>query len=880
MNRHMDGNVTPTEEKMRRSIAVTVLCDVVIILALVICLMTYIFRNNADTYEQNIDTVSDIASASSQLVQAALDNINGELAGAYNYCDGRELEEILAYLSLVNGDDSDYQLLKRDEDASTALYHVYSGYSTKKDANGRFQEVTYADTALSLSLYTHAADQNGKTSYSQSFTNRTDALRYFAVFCGLKVSVEGRQEQYFLIKPQKESKLLNQAQTFTQYRGVSLAICYPDGKYLACGNGFRGDNFYDYLYRYNGLSLDEKNQLREQVQKDEDGAGVLAYSDYQKRECVFAYAACPAEDGQNWNVVIAVPTSEFVAENLLSFFPLTIILFLVVLLVFNISRLLLIVKQLRLSVKREMVANTAKSSFLSRMSHEIRTPLNAIIGYNTIAQGEIYEVRDEADRRQVEMKVMDCLSKSEIASKHLLNIINDVLDMAAIEGGKIKISHERFDFKGLITSLTTIFYSQARAKGVEFEVLFDTLTEEWFVGDQVRINQILTNLLTNAIKFTPTGGAVRLTITQPEAEANAAHIHFQVSDTGIGMEPEYLSRIWTPFEQADSSISRRFGGSGLGLSITKNLVDLMGGSITVTSAPGKGSSFGVDLTFERTQQQLKHDAYDFSSISALVVDDDVSTCDYIRLLFNRCGAKCAAVTSGADALKAIALAQEKGESYSLCLVDWRMPQMDGIETIRGIRRTVGRELPIIVLTAYDYSELADKAAEVGVSRFISKPLFQSSLFDLLAGVSGPQARKALKKNASIDFEGARVILAEDNAMNMEIAKAILQSVGLRVDCAWNGKEALELFEASPVATYMAVLMDVHMPVMDGHEATRAIRACAHAQAKTIPIIAMTADAFAENVAEAHAAGMNDHIAKPIDTATLFATLAKYKQSKA
>ena len=520
-------------------------------------------------------------------------------------------------------------------------------------------------------------------------------------------------------------------------------------------------------------------------------------------------------------------------------------------------------------------ASIAKGNFMSKMSHEIRTPLNAIIGYNTIANSDITEATTDADYRQVVMKVADCLSKSIIASKHLLTIINDVLDMSAIESGKIKIAHERFDFKGLINSLTTIFYSQAKAKGVNYEVRFDTLTEEWFIGDQMRVNQVLTNLLSNAVKFTPEGGTVTLTIRQPEAQANAAHIHFEIEDSGIGMTSEYLEHIWTPFEQADSSISRRFGGTGLGLSITKNLLDLMGGTIEVESEPGKGSTFRVDLVFERTEQPANSGSYDFSDVNALIVDDDLSICDYITLLMNRFGARCTVATSGFDAVEAVAAAEERSEPFTICLVDWRMPKMDGLETVKRIRAVAGNDIPIIVITAYDFSEIVDKAAEVGITKFLSKPLFQSSLFNLLANICGMQPELKKDKPVAHQFAGERVLLAEDNTMNMEIARRILESAGLVVDSAWNGEEAVNLFKNSAVGTYKAVFMDVQMPVMDGYEATRAIRGSGHPEAASVPIIAMTADAFAENVATALAAGMNDHIAKPIDIPTLFEALEKH-----
>ncbi len=863
------------ENSIRRSTWITVLCDVVLIVALVVCLLSYISVNNADTYAQNVDSITNVAVAKSDLMRFALERSGHEIEIAYRYCNGKDIKESMAYLAQIGDKENEYQLLRRDEKASTELYHVYEGFSTRMQ-DGDYWPVRYVNTNLPAALYRDSAREPGEICYSRGYTNNTDGQRYFAIFCGIEILENGKPQKYYLIKPQLENKIIDLLKTYTQYGRLDTAVCYADGYYLAKDDSFRADTVYEYLYKYNDLSIDERNAIRDSVLKDEDKSGCLEYKDLKRRDCIFAYAACG--EAEDWYVFVSVPVSEFVSEQLLSFFPLILIIFLAVLLLFNIWRLLIIVKQLRQSVARERVANMTKSSFLSRMSHEIRTPLNAVIGYNAIAKTEMAGKKTDAQRRQAEMKVMDCLDKSEIASKHLLTVINDVLDMSAIESGRMQMEHSRFDFRGLITSLTTVFYSQAKIKNVGFEVIIDTLTEEWFVGDQMRTNQVLTNLLSNAIKFTPEGGSVMLKISQPEADKNAAHIRFDVTDTGIGMTKAYLAHIWTPFEQADSSISRRFGGSGLGLSITKNLVDLMGGTIAVQSEPGKGTTFSLDLTFERTAQPANVGPYDFSNVNALVVDDDTSTCEYIRMLFNRCGAKCAAVTSGADALKAFSLAAKQQEdAYTVCLVDWRMPGMDGIETIRCLRDIAGEKLPIIILTAYDFSELADKAAEAGVSRFISKPLFQSSLFDLLANISGAPPEVVVTKNESIDFAGARILLAEDNEMNMEIAKRIMESVGLVIDSARNGREAVEMFESAPAGRYKLILMDVHMPQMDGHQATRTIRTSSHPEAKTIPIIAMTADAFIEDVAESSASGMNDHISKPIDIPTLFATLKKYMQ---
>ncbi len=520
-------------------------------------------------------------------------------------------------------------------------------------------------------------------------------------------------------------------------------------------------------------------------------------------------------------------------------------------------------------------ANSAKSIFVSRMSHEIRTPLNAIIGYNSIASSKLEKAGSKTEYRLAALKAVEYLSKSAIASKHLLTVINDVLDTSAIESGKITIAHEAFDFRNLVSSLTVMFYAQAKDKKVDFQVIFDTPTDEWFVGDQVHLNQIITNLLSNAVKFTPEDGSVILRISQREDADNRAIIHFEVSDTGIGMEKDHIVNIWEPFEQTDATITRRFGGTGLGLSITKYLVDIMGGTIDVESRVGIGSTFSTDIPLERVEQPALSYEHDFSDFKVLAVDDDVSTCEYLKLLFERSGVECNAVCSGKEAVAAVSKATEKGLCYNVCVVDWVMPEMDGMETIRQIRHIAGAELPIILISAYDLSEVMSSAEKIGANAFVSKPLFQSTVFDILANLSDKHHVTASKKEEDPSFNGARILLAEDNDMNMEIAKSILCSWDLTVDGAVDGKEAVALFSAAPEGTYNAIIMDVHMPEMDGYRATQLIRASVNPDGRNVPIIAMTADVFAEDVAQALAAGMNDHIGKPIDKIALHEILRKY-----
>lgn len=514
-------------------------------------------------------------------------------------------------------------------------------------------------------------------------------------------------------------------------------------------------------------------------------------------------------------------------------------------------------------------ASEAKGSFMSRMSHEIRTPLNAVIGYLTLSE----------DCLEEPVKVGDYIGKCQSAAKHLLNIINDVLDISAIESGKIKIASEEFDLKELLTSVTLMFYNQAKEKGIDFQVAIRDMSDELVVGDQLRLNQILMNLLSNAMKFTPKGGTINLSVVQLQTEEKHVRFRFEVADTGIGMSKSFMSRIFSPFEQEKAETARRFGGSGLGLSITSNLIRMMHGSIDVESEEGKGTTFTIHLVFGKAQKQRKEHAMsgDFSRIRALIVDDEKRSCDYMKALLKRCHVKSDMVLSGEDALKQIKRRQGTDYEYNICLIDWNMPGMDGVETARRIRQECGESMPLIIASAYDVNEIRDAATQAGVSRLIAKPLFQSSMLDLLVDTFGkyhPEMELEFD-NKKIDFSGIRVLLVEDNEMNREIAVTILKKSGLVIDTAVDGKDAYDKFVQSDQDTYQVILMDIQMPIMDGHEATKAIRASAHPQAKTVPILAMTANAFTEDVTAALASGMNDHVAKPINYDKLYDLLTKY-----
>ena len=513
-------------------------------------------------------------------------------------------------------------------------------------------------------------------------------------------------------------------------------------------------------------------------------------------------------------------------------------------------------------------ANRAKSDFLSRMSHEIRTPMNAIIGMTTIAAAYI------EDRKRVE----DCLEKIGYSSKHLMTLINDVLDMSKIDAGKMQISHETFSLERTLESITSMVYPQAADKGLTFTVPPVDLSDTVLTGDELRLNQILINLLSNAVKFTPEGGTIRLEIRQLWRRPGRVRLRFTVSDTGVGMSEAFLGHIFDPFEQEDGR--RAGGGTGLGMPITRNLVTLMGGTISVKSRPDQGSTFTVELDFDlpdRGNAAPEQKLHAIQSLKVLVADDDRDSCIHASLLLQNLGIDSDWVQTGRECVEKVRAAHRSGTDYDVCLVDWRMPDMDGIEATRRMREAVGPDTLIIIITAYDWGAIEQSARAAGANAFLSKPIFASTLYNALLAVTGiekavlcPNPGGSLRRP---QLAGRHVLLVEDNEINREIAMELLKMVEITVDYAGDGQEAVDKFLAFG-DNYDLILMDVQMPVMYGYRATQAIRRSGHPRAGSIPIIAMTADAFHEDVVRATEAGMDGHLAKPIDPERLYQTLAE------
>lgn len=512
-------------------------------------------------------------------------------------------------------------------------------------------------------------------------------------------------------------------------------------------------------------------------------------------------------------------------------------------------------------------ASRAKSVFLSNMSHDIRTPMNAIVGFTALALTHI-------DHRE---QVEEYLGKIMTSGNHLLSLINDVLDMSRIESGKIHLEEKPCRLPDILHGLRNIIQADIRAKQLELYIDAVDVVNEDIYCDKLRLNQVLLNLLSNSIKYTGAGGIVSMRIMQKKgAPAGYASYEFHIKDNGIGMSKEFAARIFEPFEREKNSTVSGIQGTGLGMAITKNIVDMMNGVIEVESEQGKGTEFTVCFTFRlNAEGKEPRDIPEFKNCRALVVDDDFNTCDSVSYMLQEIGMRAEWTLSGKEAVLRTRQAHDRGDEYLVYIIDWLLPDMNGVEVTRRIRKEMGDDVPVIVLTAYDWSDIEQEAKEAGVTAFCSKPLFFSELRNCLNSVVGrPQAGEKDEESKNVKRRSGRILLAEDVELNQEIAVTILEDAGFEAEVAENGKIALDMLEKSSPGYYQLVLMDVQMPVMDGYTATKHIRQLENRELASIPIIAMTANAFEEDRQEALRCGMNGHIAKPIDMNNLFTILDK------
>lgn len=658
---------------------------------------------------------------------------------------------------------------------------------------------------------------------------------------------------------------------------VSSHIIRRDGTFvIRSGDAFR-DNYFDRVSQaLSGEKLSTEQfieELTSAMEAKEDYSAVLTMG--EERHHLY----CSSMPNTEWYLVTELPYGQLdqIVDSMSDRWMWSALggcgILLTVLLMIFIGYLRdssLRIKELEQAHRDAEHANRAKSEFLSSMSHDIRTPMNAIVGMTAIATANIDNT----------LQVQDCLKKISLSSRHLLGLVNDVLDMSKIESGKMTLSMELVSLREVMDSMVCIVQPQVKAKRQHFDVFIHDIEVENVYCDGVRLNQVLLNLLSNAVKFTPEEGAIHVAMYQellPERDTHV-RIHLEVRDTGIGMTPEFQSRIFESFSREDSTRVHKTEGSGLGMAITKYIVDTMGGKIRVESEKGKGTTFYVTLDLEKAPAE-ELDMI-LPSWKMLVVDDDKQLCDSAVNALKTIGVTADYTLDGETAVRMVEEHFNRGDEYQIILLEWKLPGMDGIETAKMIRRQLGENIPILLISAYDWSDIEDRAKEAGISGFISKPLFKSTLYHGLRQYMGDgkteikQEPKVETQEEEQEFAGVKILLAEDNDLNWEIAEALLSDLGMELDWAENGQICVDMFEKSEEGYYDAVLMDIRMPVMTGYEAAKAIRALNRSDAD-IPIIAMTADAFSEDIQHCLDCGMNAHIAKPIDIKVVVSQLKKY-----
>lgn len=651
-------------------------------------------------------------------------------------------------------------------------------------------------------------------------------------------------------------------------------IIRRDGSFIVSEMSTEYKDYFDSLYKRYKEDDTKKienfiQELSEAMNKKENYSGITNLGGNSQQ------IYCTLLPYSEWHLVTILPfgalnqtMEELNMNQIMATMCVSAVIFIILLIIFYIYFKMTCQQLRELEAARQdaLAATKAKSAFLSNMSHDIRTPMNAIVGMTAIATAHIDDIE----------QVRNCLKKITLSGKHLLGLINDVLDMSKIESGKMTLTADRISLREVIEGIVSIVQTQVRGRGQNFNIHIDNIVAEDVYCDSVRLNQVLMNLLSNAVKYTHEGGTIELSLFQedaPEPKGEAyVRTHVVVKDNGIGMTKEFLSQIFDAYSRADSKRVLKTEGAGLGMAITKYIVDAMEGTITVESELDRGTEFHVVLDFEKAEEQEANMI--LPAWKMLVVDDDEILCRTTVEALEDIGIQAEWTLSGETAIEMVKEHHQKRDDYQIVLLDWKLPGMDGLLVAKKIRQIVDVNVPIILISAYDWSEFEAEAKEAGIDGFIAKPLFKSTLFHGLKKYMDVEETGEETKN-NMDLAGCHVLAAEDNEMNWEILNELLSDIGMELEWAENGQLCLEKFQASEPGYYDVILMDVRMPVMNGYEATRAIRALSRPDAQTIPIIAMTADAFSEDIRNCLECGMNAHTAKPINLDEVVSLINKY-----
>ena len=706
-------------------------------------------------------------------------------------------------------------------------------------------------------------DEIGKSiNISRAFTNPMNGEQSLA-FCN-RVTLKDSEKDGVLLRVIPISELA-QKWVFPQeeFANAELAMIDANGDYILKGASFKNASFFEFYRSYNSSDPASSKTLFDTITSS---SGSVSMLNSHAEECILAFTPVTATAG--WTLLGLVSAQDLHADTENWLLVGVVSAGLLLLFLCDLFYVLYLNKRLQIAAREAEGANKAKTDFLSTMSHDIRTPMNAIIGLTTIAEKNLGDVDS----------TRESLRKISLASNHLLTLINDILDISKVESGKLKLSPMTFSIVETVENLVTISQPMIREKNLAFRFHINPMEKESLYADQLRLNQVYINLLSNAIKYTQPGGRVSVELRGEESpQPGCIRLTYVVADTGIGMSPEFMQTMYQPFSRQIDSRVNSIQGTGLGLAITKQMVDLMGGTIDCQSEQGKGTTFTVVLDLlaaNRQSEELRLEHF-----HALLVDEDASALQTLAEELESLGAAAEQAHSGEQALELLARRQSSGEEYSVVMLDWSLPDMDALELIRRIRTQAGSALPILLCSVYDRSESEDLAKEAGASGFVSKPIFRSTLYNKLNELLGTQSQSAEPEDDYSDLKGLRILIAEDIDVNWEIISYMLGMYGILCERAENGRVCVDMMRKAEEGRYTLIFMDVQMPEMNGLDAARAIRSLENPWAASIPIIAMTADAFSENVTECLNAGMNGHIAKPVDLKLVIREIRRIREGR-
>ena len=703
----------------------------------------------------------------------------------------------------------------------------------------------------------------GRISMTRAYTNPINGIQSIAFYDSVTLTEDGGERQALLLQIVPIS-LLEEQWIFPkeEYQNAEVSLIDAEGNYIIRSKSFKNTNFYEFYKSYNATDLAGIEALKNAVTSS---TGSVMLRNSKNQECLIAHT--PMQDSDGWSI-LAYLRADDLGTGAVDWLLIGVVTAaLLLLLIVDSAVMLNFNNRLRAAVKEAESANRAKTDFLSTMSHDIRTPMNAIIGLTAIGEKNL----DDRD------SVKDCFRKIGMAGNHLLTLINDILDISKVESGRLTLNAADFSIVETAENLVNLSQPMVKEKNIEFSFRVSGIEQEWLFADQLRLNQIYINLLSNAVKYTEPGGSVSVTLSEEPAEDGTVLLTYVVADTGMGMTPEFMEKMYQPFSRQTDSRVNTIQGTGLGLTITKQMVELMDGSIDCESEPGKGTTFTVRLKLPAAKRRPAEMALPDADV--LVVDDDEVLCETAVDTLHSLGARAESASGADEAFEKILERHREGRDWSAIILDWKMPGMDGAALTRRIRREIGDSVPILLFSAYDWSDIEEEAKAAGVNGFVGKPLFRSTLYRKLNELLGRAQDVQTEEDSNSDLAGMKILVAEDNDINWEIISMLMQMNGIECDRAENGQLAVDRIREASADRYDLVFMDIQMPVMNGLDATKAIRALPVGHAKTIPIIAMTADAFSENVAECLDAGMNGHIAKPIDINIVLKEIRKIKEEK-